>query len=206
MAYEAAITNRRFFYFLCNDSPFHEESRQMDQTMTENDRFARYWTQAQPVVASFIASMVPDFHAAEDLLQDVAVVLLRKFSEYDAQRPFVAWALGITRLEVLARRRDSVVQSIVASDSQLMESVSAAFEELAPELDQRAHALRECRKTIKGRAEEVLKLRYEGALKPADIAQRLGLEPGAVRVQLTRIRAALQECVERRLALSERRV
>src|SRR3954468_19026633 len=35
----------------------------------DNDRFTRHWTQAQPVVASYINSMVPDFHAAEDLLQ-----------------------------------------------------------------------------------------------------------------------------------------
>jgi RNA polymerase sigma-70 factor (ECF subfamily) len=174
--------------------------------MAGNDQFTRYWTQAQPVVAGYISSLVPDFHAAEDLLQDVAVVLLHKFGEYDPQRPFVAWALGIARLEVLSKRRQSTIRSVVGSDSQLIESVTAAYEELAPELDLRAHALRECRKEVRGRAETVLKLRYENALKPADIAAKLGLEPGAVRVQLSRIRSALQECVQRRLAMTERRV
>jgi len=170
----------------------------------ENDRFTRCWTQAQPVVAGYITSMIPDFHVAEDLLQDVAVVLLHKFSEYDAQRPFVAWALGVARFELLTWRR-AQERNVLSSDSQLLEAVGAVYEELAPELEARGRALRECRKTLKGNAETVLKLRYENALKPAEIAQRLGMEAGAIRVQLTRIRAALQECVQRRLAMQERR-
>jgi RNA polymerase sigma-70 factor (ECF subfamily) len=168
-----------------------------------NDRFTRHWTQAQPVVASYINSMVPDFHAAEDLLQDVAVVLLHKFGEYQADKPFVAWAIGVARLEILSRRR-AHERNPLSSDSQLIEAVGAVYEELAPELDARARALRECRKAIKGAAETILTLRYEKELKPAEIAQRMGVESGSIRVQLTRIRAALQECVQRRMSIQER--
>jgi hypothetical protein len=40
-------------------------------------------------------TMVPDFHEAEDLLQNVAVVSLRKLSEYDPKHPFmVFFAMG----------------------------------------------------------------------------------------------------------------
>ena len=46
-------------------------------------------------------AVVPDFQEAEDLLQDVAVILLRKFPEYDAQRPFVARAIGMAKREVI---------------------------------------------------------------------------------------------------------
>jgi RNA polymerase sigma-70 factor (ECF subfamily) len=171
---------------------------------SDNDRFTRHWTQAQPVVAGYIASLTSNFHVAEDLLQDVAVVLLHKFGEYDPQRPFVAWALGVARFELLAWRR-ARERNVLNADSQLVEAIGAVYEELAPELEARSRALRECRKTVKGSAETVLKLRYENALKPAQIAQHLGVEAGAIRVQLTRIRAALQECVQRRMAVQERR-
>jgi RNA polymerase sigma-70 factor (ECF subfamily) len=170
----------------------------------DNERFMRHWTQAQPVVASYINSVTGDFHVAEDLLQDVAVVLLNKFSEYDAQRPFVGWALGVARYEMLMRRR-SQERSLLSPDTELLNTVAGVYEELAPELDGRARALRECRKTLKGTAESVLRLRYEEALKPAEIARRLGMEAGAIRVQLSRIRAVLQECVERRVAITGRR-
>jgi len=36
---------------------------------------------AQPVVAAYVNSMVPDAHAADDLLQETAVVLFRKIDE-----------------------------------------------------------------------------------------------------------------------------
>ena len=65
--------------------------------MNIDERFMRYWTRAQPVVAGYVSSMTPDVHEADDLLQDTAVVLLRKFGEYDPGRSFVAWALGIAK-------------------------------------------------------------------------------------------------------------
>jgi hypothetical protein len=41
------------------------------------------WTKAQPFVAAHIGFLVPDFHRAEDVLQQVAVILVRKFDQYD---------------------------------------------------------------------------------------------------------------------------
>jgi RNA polymerase sigma-70 factor, ECF subfamily len=167
--------------------------------MADNERFTRDWTRAQPVVAGYIGSLVPDFHVAEDLLQDVAVVLLRKYGEYDPARSFVGWSLGIARLEVLARRRTHA-RSLLSTRPDLAEAVAGACEELAPELDRRAQALRACLEAVKGRSLEVLRLRYEAALPPRSITDRVGMSAGAVRVLLSRLRAALQACVERRLA------
>src|SRR6266498_2764687 len=121
--------------------------------MDAHERFTLLWTAAQPIVGSYIGSLVPDFQEGEDLLQEVAVVLLRKFPEYDGRRPFVAWALGVARFEILhARRRHA--RSFVAAQSDLLENVTAACTELAPELDRRASALRECLRMVEGRAAE----------------------------------------------------
>src|SRR5258708_8332193 len=110
--------------------------------MDAHERFTLLWTAAQPIVGSYIGSLVPDFQEAEDLLQEVALVLLRKFPEYDDRRPFVAWALGVARFEVLHAHR-SHARSFVAAQSDLLENVTAACTELTPELDPRATALRD---------------------------------------------------------------
>jgi len=170
--------------------------------MDSHERFTRYWTEAQPVVASYLSSLVPDFAAAEDLLQEVAVVLLRKFAQYDESRSFVSWALGVARYEALMLRR-SQARNFLSFEADLAERVGEMYEELAPILDERAAALRECLPNVAGRAAEVLRLRYEEALSPAQIAQRLGAGSVAVRVMLTRVRAALRECVERRIKREE---
>src|SRR6266704_5974611 len=102
--------------------------------MDNPEQFTRRWTEAQPIVAGYISAVVPDFQEAEDLLQDVAVILLRKFPEYDPQRPFVAWAIGIAKLEVhMARRRHA--RNLLSYKADLLERIGEAYEELAPEFE-----------------------------------------------------------------------
>src|SRR5436853_7682209 len=119
--------------------------------MDNHEQFTRRWTEAQPIVAGYINAVVADFQEAEDLLQNVAVILLRKFPEYDAQRPFIGWAIGIAKREVLmARRRHA--RNFLCYHTDLLERISEAYEPLAPELEDRSRALRECLKAVPGRA------------------------------------------------------
>lgn len=62
--------------------------KQRPSNLTDSERLAALWTQAQPVVGAYIASMVPDYHVRQEVLQNTAVVLVRKFAEYDEDRPF----------------------------------------------------------------------------------------------------------------------
>ena len=171
--------------------------------MNENEQFMRHWTQAQPVVASYTRSLVRNHHDVEDVLQDVVVILLRKFSEYDASRPFVAWAIGITRLHILATRQ-AQARSTICQQSKILDAVSKSFIELAPELDARASALTQCLEKVEGRARMVLELRYARSLSTSQIALQLGTADGAVRVLLSRARSMLQTCIERQMSAERR--
>jgi len=166
--------------------------------MDQSESFTRLWTRVQPIVAGFITSAIPDFREAEDVLQNVAVVLLRKFSEYDSRRPFLPWSLAIARREVLSSKRKKA-RSILSYQSDLIEQISEVYEELAPELEARSRALQECIRQLDGRASEIIHLRYEEDLKPRQIAVRLGIRPLNVRVMLSRIRSLLRACIERKV-------
>jgi RNA polymerase sigma-70 factor (ECF subfamily) len=168
--------------------------------MDSHEEFTRRWTEAQPIVAGYLNAAVPDFHEAEDLLQDVAVILLRKFPEYDRKRPFVGWAIGVARREMLMARRRHARSRLFYHDD-LLERLADVCEELAPELEERARALRECVRHLQKRSSQLVRLRYENALKPEAIARRLGMAAVAVRVALNRARASLRECIERKLKL-----
>lgn len=65
------------------------------------------WTKAQPAVAAFIRSVVPDYHDAQDVLQQTAIVVFKKFAEFDTSSNFIAWSIGVARFEVLHARRSS---------------------------------------------------------------------------------------------------
>src|SRR5689334_20684795 len=149
--------------------------------MNSSEQFTRNWTQAQPLVANFVGALVPDFAEAEDLLQNVAVVCLRKFDQYDRERPFAAWALGMARLEALHWRRDRA-RTPLLFDEALLDGMPGVCEELAPELDLRAKALSECLQRLHVRARELIRLRYDEELKPGAIAARLNSAVISVRV------------------------
>ena len=53
------------------------------------------WTRAQVSVGRFIRSFVRNRAEADDVLQEVALVIVDRFETWDSNRPFVAWALGI---------------------------------------------------------------------------------------------------------------
>lgn len=168
----------------------------MDQENTE--KLARLWTESQSVVASYIFSLVRDFHLAEDILQQVAVVLVREFEKYDPSRPFLPWTMGIAKNVTLQQRREAKNLNRLL-ETELIDRIQATFESKSEELISTRQALRLCLEKQKNRLMEVLQWRYAFDLKPQEIAHRMGITSGAVRVMLYRARTSLRECIQRNL-------
>lgn len=160
----------------------------------------RLWTLAQPVVSAFVTSVVRDFAARDDVLQEVAVAVVESFDRYQAERPFTAWALGIAqnqvRLYLRRRHRDRHV-----FDEGLIAALSATFEETASEQLRPLDFLKDCLADLQGRGRELCELRYAHDLKPAAIAESVGMTANSVAKALQRIREQLRDCVQRKSAL-----
>lgn len=160
-------------------------------------QLAGLWTAAQPVVAGFIASLVRDHHAAEDLLQKTASALVAKFDDYEADRPFVPWAIGVARFEVLNYLRQTQRDPHqFATDT--LDAVADAYSEIRDDLSDRKSALTACMDALPERSRSLMNLRYVEGLTPSQIAARTDMNPNQARVTLHRIRASLRECIEKR--------
>ena len=164
----------------------------------EQEQFTRLWTQAQPSVAGYVRAIVRDGDVAKDVVQETALVLLRKFREWDSSRPFVAWALGIARFEILAHRRDAGRSRLVFDDA-LLDAITELWGDVAGEIGNEQVALHDCLEKLAPRARKIVHLRYFNELQMSQIGEQLGATAGAIRISLMRIRERLQECVERRL-------
>lgn len=176
----------------------------MDQSEQKGrEELTVYWTQAQPIVSAFISSMVQSFQDAEDVLQMTAITLAKKYDQYDRNRPFVAWAIGIAKYEVLTYRRQKAKDRHVFDDA-IVDQITQAYQETASELTGLRNALRKCLKEVKGRSRKMLELRYIRELKPTRIGRQLGMTTNAVFVALHRIRVALRDCIEQRLTTTEK--
>jgi RNA polymerase sigma-70 factor, ECF subfamily len=172
----------------------------MEQESTE--KLARLWTESQSVVASYVFSLVGDFHVAEDVVQQVAVVLVREFEKYDPSRPFLPWAMGIAKNIALKERREKSKDAHWLLEAELIDHLQITFEGKSEEFTATRRALRACLEKQKNRLLEVLRWRYAFDLKPMQIAQRMGMTPGAVRVMLHRSRTSLRVCIQRSLKAS----
>jgi len=168
-----------------------------------SEELAVYWAQHQPVVAGYIGSLIPDFQDADDVLQNVAVMTVKKFDEYDRERPFAAWVIGIARIMVRKYYSEKKNKGHLILDHRAVEALSDVYEQeyfrIARRHDIRQSALERCMRQLKGRWKRVLEMYYLRELSPGRIAQQLGITPNNVFVSLHRVRLALRECVQHQL-------
>src|SRR5437660_476134 len=113
--------------------------------MNEPDRheeFMRAFIVAEPKLRAYAYSCGLSREQAEDLIQEEALVLWRRYDSYDRTRPFLPWALGIAH-HLIQKGRQASRQTLILS-SGLAEQVARTYAEMADEIDRRQGALRHC--------------------------------------------------------------
>jgi RNA polymerase sigma-70 factor (ECF subfamily) len=137
---------------------------------------------------------------AEDAFQETFLVVQRRLGDFRRDGDFHAWVRGIGRNVVrgLARRSGRLR---AVGDEALADLIDLAAAEPA-RADVREEAgierLRRCLARLGADQRRMLDLRYGQDRPLADIAGELGRTVGAVQVALSRLRAALAACVDRR--------
>ena len=177
---------------------FHEDDTPITPHQEQMRQLTLLWMKAQPVVAAFIASVVRDRHAVEDLTQEVAATVASSFDRYDPAQPFTPWAIGVAWNKVLHYLRSAKRDRHIFSDELVM-GLAQAHEDMSGDYDDRHDALAYCLERVPGHARSVLGLRYVREMGVAKIADELGKSPGAVSSLLYRTRISLADCIHKRL-------
>ena len=165
-------------------------------TSTEPDAdFLAAFMPELPRLKAFIRSNVRTQSDADDVVQDVTLVLWRKFAEYDPSRPFRPWCFGVARnkLREFRRNRDRRVLEFDESVHTHLEQAHATDHG-----DDRS-ALRECLGKLDKRARDLITWRYDDGLALAEMEQRSGQSLKAISKTLGKLRANLAECMRRTL-------
>jgi RNA polymerase sigma-70 factor, ECF subfamily len=156
-------------------------------------------TQHQRRVFAYIYTLVPDRHAAEDILQETSLVICEKFETFKSGTDFVAWANQIAWWQVRAARTKFARSKVLFNDD-VLESVAHTHAELQPEIDARHEALSHCLAKLPGRDRELIMTRYEPGSGVEEAAKRSGRSIVAAYKALARLRKLLHDCVTHRLA------
>jgi RNA polymerase sigma-70 factor, ECF subfamily len=153
-------------------------------------------------IKGFILGLVPDFSAADDVLQEVCLVITRQAQTFEIGTDFKAWARSIARLKVKEYLRQKQKLPFTLSE-ETVDAVASAAEEEDHGWETRRQALADCLKSIAPKAKKMMELRYEQGLPPPEIAKSMEWSLGAVNVQLSRVREFLRNCVSRKLAMED---
>ncbi len=157
-------------------------------------------TQHQRRILTYIYTLMPDRHAAEDILQETSRVVCEKYHQFKPGTDFVAWACQIAYWEV-RRARQKYARSKVVFDETVFEAVAATTAEMAEEGDSRHEALQHCLSKLHARDREFVLERYERGHGVEQAAKNCGRSMLAAYKALARIRKSLLDCVTNRLNL-----
>ena len=157
-------------------------------------------TQHQRRIFSYIYTLVPDRHAAEDILQETSLVICEKFDQFRPGTDFVAWACQIAYWEV-RRVRQKFARSKVVFDDEVLEAVAHTAQGMSAEIDARHEALAGCLEKLHPRDRELILTRYEPGSGVEEAARRGGRTIEAAYKALGRIRKLLGDCVTHTLAM-----
>lgn len=161
-------------------------------------QLAVHWARAEPIVRIFIASAIGNSSRVDDIVQEVATIATEKFEEYDPDREFTRWALGIARHRVAKSIRTMMRDRHVFS-SEMIADLADVVADLQPESEARKAALRQCLAALQGRSRRIVEMHYHWGRQVQQIAQELGMSRVAVSAVLLRTRRALGECIQTHL-------
>lgn len=150
------------------------------------------------MVAAFVRSLVRDEHHAEDIVQKVAINAATKFEQYDRERVFAHWLIGIAKRQIAQHYREHQ-RDRHTFDQGLVDQLIDTYAGLADELPDQMVALKVCIQKLNRRGQDIIDMRYQQNLKPAQIADRVGTSPTAITSLLHRIRKSLEDCVQQQL-------
>lgn len=160
---------------------------------------ARLWLDAQPAVTGLIRAMVTNPADRDDLIQTTAMQIARDIHQFNRDQSFTAWAVGVARYRVLSYYRDHQRDRHVFSE-ELIDRMADAACTASARVSDREVALEACMRKLKSDQRRLLELRYGQDVEVAAIAERIGVSPNTLSVALRRLRIALAECIQRRLA------
>lgn len=165
---------------------------------SEDDRyeiFVKKFAHFEPDLRRFIRSLLPTWNDADEVLQQTAIVIWRKFDQYDPETNFMKWACVIARFEALAYRRKMARDRLVFREDVL----ELMAEEGAEEIDDRKaehDALEGCLAAMPEKQRHFVTLAHTPGVKIKELAEQAGSTAAAFYMRLNRLRQQLLKCVE----------
>ena len=162
------------------------------------EEFVALYVEHQVAIRSFVRTLLPDPVDAEDVMQTASLTMWRRFEQFQPGTSFRNWAFQVAKfvaMRQIARKARDRHRFSEATVNLLAQHVEQHDERLVLQ----RQALQHCIERLEGEDRHVLAVCYSSGTTLKELAEQLGRTPNAIYKQLGRIRAALVQCVQRRL-------
>lgn len=165
-----------------------------------DDLFADLFSTHQQRLFGYILGIVRNNSDAQDILQQTAVTLWKKFDDFDPDTEFIRWSITVARFETLNflkyRRR-----SRIYFDQGLMEHLASEFSDMSADfVEARQEALKICLTKLPEDDRKLVDSRYSHKLGSRQLSELLDRSQASICNSLRRIRENLLECIQRTTA------
>ena len=165
----------------------------------QHDQFLRLFVEHEEGLRLFVRSLLFSQEESREVMQDIAMVLWRKFDPSFDSLSFRRWAFGVARMEVLSFRRDRA-RDRHCFGSGIDELLAETVMEQSDSMERERRALEVCLKKLPDPQRALVEQAYAPRVRIDDYAKSIGVTAMALYKKLHRIRLSLMECTRNTLA------
>lgn len=160
----------------------------------DHDDFLRQFVSVEAKLNAYVRALVLHREDAEDILQEVAIVLWRKYSQFTPGTSFTAWAFKVAYHEILHCRR-RYQRSRLEFNEDLLRKIADEVEPVIVEQDVRERALAACLEKLQDSERALIRQRHWQGVTGRSLAQLLGRSESSVSRALGRLYVQLLACI-----------
>ncbi|TWT84334.1 ECF RNA polymerase sigma factor SigW [Planctomycetes bacterium CA13] len=162
--------------------------------MNHSDEFLELITEYQGRLFGFVLSMLGNVDQANEVLQEINLVLWKKSDDFTPGSSFKAWSFRVAHFQVMAFRQRQIRDRLVFDDAAL-EKLSRDAMAIDDVYEQRVARLEGCMQRLSERNRDVVRRFYVNGESMNEIGAVLKRTANAVGQTLFRIRRTLIKCV-----------
>ena len=159
-----------------------------------HDKFMKLFMANQNRIYGFILMCVPHSADADDIMQETASMMWKKFSEFELGTNFGSWGVQIARYKVLEHSKKRK-RSRMHYEGDMLETIATRAEMMQDQLEDRIDLLRACVARLNADDQKLLKMHNEEKITVKAMAQKLQRSVHGLYKTMNRINHSLIKCV-----------
>ncbi|QDV70484.1 ECF RNA polymerase sigma factor SigK [Rosistilla carotiformis] len=170
----------------------------------EKEEFARVFARVEGRLRRYVQAIVPTPSDADDVMQETAISLMRKFDQYDPELPFFNWACRFAQFAAKKHHSRTMANRRQFSDAAI-DAIAEDYPHHQQLAGERRKALGDCLTHLSDADRRLVELRYFSDETVDNLSQRIEEPVSRLYRSLSRIRKALANCVHKKMASEELR-